>query len=54
MRGDWLFAAERAGSDWRTVSYGQAVAAADAIGQALAVTLDEGTHRGVAALPGVG
>jgi feruloyl-CoA synthase len=36
-------AAERAGSEWRTVSYGQAVAASEAIGQAL---LDRGLGTG--------
>ncbi len=40
---DHLLAAERVGGDWRTVSYGQAVAAADAIGQAL---LDRGLGPG--------
>jgi feruloyl-CoA synthase len=40
---DHLLIAERSGSDWRTVSYGQAVAAADAIGQAL---LDRGLGPG--------
>jgi feruloyl-CoA synthase len=50
---DYLLAAERAGSGWRTVSYGQAVAAAGAIGQAL---LDRGlgTERPLLILSGNG